>query len=117
MVHATVRSVEGSLPIDTGAMCAFAVDRRDRPDGTFWCNAQIVCDGRLVYGGPEAGYFPCTLHEQPRRDVVGGDPQTHAEDGDAAMAIDTVAGSVEIWDDATGDLGRFRVVASVDSVE
>lgn len=117
MVRATVTAVEGSIGVDVGAECGFAVDRRDRSDGTFWCNAQIVCGGRLLYGGPEAGYFPCTLFEQPRRDVVGSDPQTHEDDRDAAMSIDTTTGALEIWDDASGELGRFRVRARVDSVE
>lgn len=117
IVRATVTAVEGSVGVDIGATCGFSVERRDRPDGTFWCNAQIVCGGRLLYGGPDAGYFPCTLHQQPRRDVEGSDPQTRSQDTDGAMSIDTRSGSLEIWDDETSALGRFRVVAQVESVE
>lgn len=117
IVRATVVEVEGSVRTPVGALCAFTVDPRERPDLAPWCNAQIVCDGQLLYGGPEAGYFPCELSELPRRDVSGRDEGTTRDDGDAAMALDTRAGTLEIRDDETGALGRFRVTARVDSVE
>jgi hypothetical protein len=116
-VRATVTSAEGSIAASVGTTCALTVEQRDRLDGTFWCNTQIVCAGQLLYGGPDAGYFPCVFHSTPRRDVVGADDQTHSEDGDAAMRLDTIAGSLEIWDDSTGPFGVFRVRARVDSVE
>jgi hypothetical protein len=118
LVRATVSAVEGAIAIAPGASCGFGVDRRDRADGTYLCNAQIVCGGQLIYGGSEAGYFPCTLHEPPpRRDVVGGDPSTTSIDRDAALTIDTTTSTLEVWDDERGALGRFRVSARVDAVE
>ena len=117
LVRATVTAATGNTGVEVGAECAFHVDRRFRDDGSFWCNAQIVCGGRLLFGGGEAGYFDCTLYDAPSRDVVGGDPGTTSENQDAALRIDTRAHTLEIWDDATGQSGEFRVSARVDSVE
>lgn len=116
LVRATVTEASGSAGIAVGAMCEFHVERTDNSDSTFACNAQIVCGGRLLYGGPGAGFFPCTLYEGPPRHVVGADENSTSGDNDGAMRLDT-HGSLEIWDDSTGPNGEFRVVAHVDSVE
>lgn len=117
-ITATVESVSGTPGVSVGQTCEFNVERRDRDDGSgFWCNAQVVCGGHLLYGGPTAGFFPCTLFEAPSRGVVGSDPNTTSQDQDAAMSLDTVQRHLEIWDDARGALGEFRVVARVDSVQ
>jgi hypothetical protein len=117
-VSATIQTVTGTPGVSVGQTCEFNVERRDRDDGSgFWCNAQIVCGGHLLYGGPTAGFFPCTLFSAPGRGVVGSDPNTTASDQDAAMAIDTVQSHLEIWDDAQGANGEFRVVAHIDSVQ
>ncbi len=118
VVHATIESVTGTPGVSVGQTCEFNVERRDRDDGAgFWCNAQIVCGGHLLYGGPTAGFFPCTLFTAPVRGVVGSDPTTTAQDRDGAMSIDTVQSHLEIWDDAQGPNGEFRVVAHIDSLE
>jgi hypothetical protein len=118
VVHATIASVTGTPGVSVGQTCDFNVERRDRDDGSgFWCNAQIVCGGHLLYGGPTAGFFPCTLFHAPVRGVVGSDPLTTAQDQDAAMSIDTVQSHLEIWDDAQGPSGEFRVIAHIDTLE
>jgi len=116
LVRATI--TESSVPtvVPVGALCEFDVERSDSPDGSFACRAQVVCGGRLLFGGPEAGYFPCTLYEGPPRHVVGSDPNTTGTDGDAAMRLDT-HGTLEVWDDASGANGELRVAARVDAVE
>jgi len=117
-VRATITTVTGSPGVSVGQTCEFNVERRDREDGSgFWCNAQIVCAGHLLYGGPTAGFFPCALFTAPTRGVVGSDPNTTAQDGDAAMSIDSQAGTLEIWDDAQGPNGEHRVVAHIDAIE
>lgn len=117
-VHATIETVTGSPGVSVGQTCEFNVERRDRDDGSgFWCNAQIVCGGHLLYGGPTAGFFPCTLFSEPARGVVGTDPNTTAQDRDGAMSIDTTQSHLEIWDDAQGPSGEFRVVAHIDSFQ
>jgi len=117
LVHATVTAVSGDgAGIAVGASCDFNVEREDAPDGSFVCNAQVVCGGRLLYGGPGAGYFPCTLYAGPPRHVVGADLNTTTADHDGAMSLDT-HGTLELWDDATGPNGEFRVTATVLSVE
>ncbi|MFO0681083.1 MAG: hypothetical protein U0234_03480 [Sandaracinus sp.] len=117
LIRATVQTVEGTSTVAVGATCEFNVERRDRDDGTFWCNAQVVCGGQLLYGGPEAGYFPCTLFEGPQRGVVGSDTGTTPVDRDAAFSIDTVQARLEVWDDAHDDVANFHVTAHIDSVE
>jgi hypothetical protein len=117
-VSATITTVTGTPGVSTGQTCEFNVERRDRDDGAgFWCNAQIVCAGHLLYGGPTAGFFPCALFSAPTRGVVGSDPNTTAQDGDAAMSIDSQASSLEIWDDAQGPNGEYRVVAHIDTIQ
>jgi len=117
-VHATIATVTGSPGVSVGQTCEFNVERRDREDGSgFWCNAQIVCAGHLIYGGPTAGFFPCTLFYRPTRGVVGADPNTTAQDQDAAMSIDTAAGTLEVWDDAQGPNGEMHITAHIDSAQ
>lgn len=116
-VRATVTEVSGLSDVAVGASCSADVTRSDRDDGTFWCNAQITCGARLVYGGPDAGYFPCVLYEGARRDVVGSDPSTSAEDQDAAMSMNTVGGTFEVHDDDSGRNGAMRLVARVDGID
>lgn len=116
-VRATVTESTGLPDVPVGASCTADVTRHDREDGTFWCNAQIQCGARLVYGGADAGYFHCMLYESPRRDVVGTDGATSAEDRDAAMSLNTVGGTLEVWDDVSGGSGELRLRARVDTVE
>jgi hypothetical protein len=117
-VHATITEVTGAPGVSVGQTCEFNVERRDRDDGSgFWCNAQVVCGGHLLYGGPTAGFFPCTLFYAPSRGVVGSDPNTTATDQDAALSIDSGQSHLEVWDDAGGANGEFRVVAHIDAIE
>jgi hypothetical protein len=116
-VVATVTSVTGAAPVSPGSACDFAVSRAPRGDGTFWCNAQVTCGGQLLYGGPNAGFFDCTLYDQPTRHVVGGEGNTTQHDGDAAMQLDTLQGILTVTDDAMGRFGAFSVTAAVQSVQ
>lgn len=115
-VEAIVESVTGLSSVAPGSRCEFDVSRHDRPDGTFWCNAQVICAGQLVYGGPSAGYFDCTLYEQPERHVVGEDPNTTRDDRDAAMRLDTLRRVLTVRDDSSGPHGAFHLRARVTSV-
>jgi hypothetical protein len=116
-VRAEVTHVEGNHVVSPGDKCEFLIERRARDRNSFYCNAQVVCGGRLIYGGPDRGYFTCRLFEEPRRDVVGSDPNTTKDDQDGAIHLDTRAGVLRIWDDARGPLGAFRVEADVLSVQ
>lgn len=116
-VTATVEAATGVPGLRAGSECSFDVTHGDRPDGTFWCNAQVRCAGRLLYGGPSAGFFECTLYERPERHVVGEDPSTTSQDGDAAMRLDTLAGRLTVRDDPRGRLGAFTVRARVTGVQ
>lgn len=113
-VRATVTEVSGLADVAVGASCTAEVTRHDLEDGTFWCNAQITCGGRSIYGGPEAGFFHCVLYEGATRDVVGSDPNTTADDQDPAMTLDTINDTLEVHDDASGRNGAMRVVARVE---
>jgi hypothetical protein len=115
-IEATVTASEGAAPVPVGATCSFDVVPRPQQGGGYWCNAQIACGGRLLYGGESAGFFPCTLSPPPTRDVVGRDSQTTAVDGDSSMEIDTSQRVLMVSDDPIGTYGAFSVVARIDSV-
>lgn len=115
-VVATVTDVTGNSPVNVGTRCEFDVTRVDRGDGTFWCNAQVMCGGLLLYGGPNAGFFDCTLYDQPVRHVVGGESNTTSVDSDAAMQLDTLQGTLLVRDDPSGRYGQYSLRARVDSV-
>ncbi len=108
-LEATVTEVTGSLAGRVQSRCRLAIEEVSSIEG-MRCRTQIVCDSILVYGGPQAGYFPCTL-DAPRRSVSGSDTQTTGDDGDAAMTIDTASGSLRISDDASSRNGAFTLVA------
>jgi hypothetical protein len=112
-IVAEVTEATGLSSVHPGSRCELDVTREDRSDGTFWCNAQVRCGGELLYGGPNAGYFDCTLYEQPQRHVVGQDFNTSSGDNDAAMRLDTLGSELEVSDDASGRLGAFLVRARV----
>src|SRR5262245_60026904 len=52
-VRAEITQVSGLTGVSQGDRCEFLVERRARKEGSFYCNAQVTCAGRLVYGGPE----------------------------------------------------------------
>ncbi len=103
-------------PISVGAECAFNVSRVPRSDGTFWCNAQVVCGGQQIYGGATAGFFPCTWYDPPNAGVVGEDSQTSAQDRDGAFEINTVSHTLAVSDDSQGTHGVFHMRAEITGV-
>jgi hypothetical protein len=117
VVRAEVVRVEGKAGVRLSDKCEFLVRRRTKEDQSFECNAQVLCGDKLLYGGPGRGFFPCTLFEGQRRDVVGSDGATTAQDQDAALYLDTRSGVLRIWDDDHGLHGQFRVEADVLSVQ
>ncbi len=117
IVTAVVGATTGAAPVATGSECTFTVERHSRaaPPG-YWCRTQINCGGNLLYGGPTAGFFECSLYEQPRRNVVGEDTQTTTFDSDAAMRIDTTNNTVTVRDDTAGAFGEFTVDFQITNV-
>jgi hypothetical protein len=116
-IRAEVTHTKGKSGVSEGDKCEFLVERRARNEGSFYCNAQVLCGGRLLYGGPERGFFACRLFEGASRGVMGSDPSTTGADQDAAIHLDTRSGVLRIWDDARGPLGEFSVEADVLSVQ
>lgn len=115
-VRAEVERVEGLARLRRGATCEFDVIEERQADGSDWCNAQVQCGGLLLYGGPRAGYFKCSLFERPERHVVGEDSETTSQDFDGAMRLDTVRGELVVRDDPRGPHGAFVVRARVTDV-
>ena len=113
-VRAEVTRVTGNPVVRPGDMCEFLIERRSRERESFYCNAQVVCGGRLLFGGPERGYFVCRLEEGEHRHIIGQDPST--KDGDPAFRINTHEGIMRIADDESGTFGAFEVEAEVLSV-
>ncbi len=116
-IRAEVTRVGGNPIVRVSERCEFLVQRRPLEKGAFYCNAQVLCGGKLVYGGPDRGYFACKLYSAPRRDVVGSDPSTTSDDHDPALSLDTRAGVLRVWDDARGTHGAFEIEADVIDVE
>ena len=116
-IRAEVTRVSGSPVVRAGDKCDFLVERRLRERDLFYCNAQVVCGGRLLFGGPDRGFFACKLYDDGQRDVVGSDPNTTAADKDAAILLNTREGVMRIWDDAHGSLGEFNVEAEILSIQ
>lgn len=113
-VAAEVTSVDGNV-VPSGSRCLF--DLEPPADSQSLCRAQVVCGGQLVYGGQRAGYFPCTVTSGKPLAIAGRDDQSTAEDGDAAMAIDTAARTLTVRDDERGFHGAFELEARIESVE
>ena len=109
------RVVEGNL-VRVGDKCELLIERHTRKGQSYYCKAQVVCGGRLAYGGQDRGYFPCIFSVE-HQDVVGSDPSTTRDDHDPAFQIDTRAGVMRVWDDASGEQGTFSLEAEVLSVQ
>lgn len=112
-VRAEVTRTNKKELVRLGQACEFLVEQRQREQGSYYCNAQVVCGEKLLYGGADRGYFPCRFFEGARRDVVGNDPTTTRQDKDAAMRLDTRAGILHVWDDEAGVHGAFDIEAEI----
>ena len=110
---AVVTAVSGSAPVSVGAGCSVQIVGAPLAQGLYWCNAQLFCGGRLLYGGASAGYFDCSLSGPPGRHVLGHDQQTTAADSDAAFAVDTVGALLRVRDDANGMYGTYSIDARI----
>lgn len=115
-VRAEITHVRGNAVVRPGDKCEFLVERRARERESSYCNAQVMCGGRLLYGGPDRGFFACKFFEGERPDIAGSDPSTTGADQDAALSLNTLEGVMRVWDDAQGPLGEFEVEAEVLSV-
>ncbi|NOY94044.1 MAG: hypothetical protein GXP55_22910 [Deltaproteobacteria bacterium] len=117
-VTAAVTVVTGSRPVSEGAICSFRVERLPRSNGAgYWCRTQAVCGGKLLFGGPTAGYFNCRMTVGGGApEITGGDPDTSSADNDASFAIDTTESSVVLRDDATSQNGEYTLVAHINSL-
>jgi hypothetical protein len=117
VVEFEVTSVSAGGPLARGARCRFPVDRLPRPDGTYHCQARVECDGQLLYGGQENGFFECTMPDEPAGRLVGEDYGTTASDTDAAFAVDSDSQTLTIRDDDQGAHGTFSLEGRVLVVE
>lgn len=114
-IRAEVTRVRGNPVVNAGDKCEFLVERHVQPIAE--CSAQVVCGGRLLYGGPRSGYFRCKLLGGEKHDLIGTDPSTTSSDQDAALHINTREGVMRIWDDERGPLGEFNVEAEILSIQ
>lgn len=115
-VTATVQSVQGAVGVQVGQQCSFNVERHPHPTQEYWCRAQVVCGGALLYGGESAGFFPCQWDIHGPGSIVGADLQTTSQDTDAALGLNSAQRTLIIQDDAAGRHGEFRVQAHITGV-
>lgn len=111
-----VEATSPGTPAPVGSRCAFSVDVVPNPSLGYWCHADVSCNSQLLYGGQNAGYFPCRLEPRPSRDLVGSDSETSANDSDPAFEIDTRRGLMTLRDDARGARGAYELRARVLSI-
>lgn len=117
VIRANVDEIDGSRPVEPGVSCEMTVERHTLPSPPgFWCRTQILCGGKLLYGGPQAGYFYCDWSNPAVRHVRGEDGETYRIDNDAAMALDTRAQTLTIRDDDGGAHGAYTLRARVTEV-
>jgi hypothetical protein len=119
-VRAEVTRSSNANWVRQGESCEFLVEQRQRDAQSYYCNAQVMCGGKLVYGGPDRGYFSCRFYDDEQgehHDVVGNDPTTTREDKDPALQIDTRSGFLRVWDDAAGAHGQFELEAEILSAQ
>lgn len=112
-VVAEVSRVQGLSRVHRGDRCEMFVYMHKMQDGALQCHSAIRCAQSTVYGGPDLGYFPCAVYEEPRPHVVGSDPDTTSRDHDGAMQLDTTSGVLRIWDDLRGPFGQFTLEAEI----
>ena len=113
-VLAQVVHVEGlGKRVHKGDRCEMFVYAHTMPDGALQCHSSVRCAQATVYGGPDLGYFPCAVYDEPRKHVVGSDPDTTARDHDGAMQLDTPSGVLRVWDDLRGPFGAFELEAEI----
>jgi hypothetical protein len=119
-VTGVVQSVQFSRPqqsqVQVGQQCAFNVERHPHADLEYWCRAQIVCGGVMIYGGGNGGYFPCQWDTHGPGSIVGADLQTSGQDGDSAIGLNSTTGTLLVQDDRSGRLGEFRVQARLTGI-
>jgi hypothetical protein len=119
-ILATVERVGGTVAVNPGDSCSFAVEVRDAqgvpqaPNG-YWCHTVVVCGMTTLYGGAQNGFFPCAVYDNPPS-VQGEDGEMTSSDTDGSFQLDTQTRTLIIRDDATGSMGAFRVEARIDSV-
>jgi hypothetical protein len=113
VIRAEITRVSQGELVRPGQTCDLLVQHAPRKDGRSECNAQVTCGARLLYGGPQRGYFPCQVTDGLRTDVIGLDASTSRTDQDPAFKLDTRLGVLSIWDDETGPLGAYKVDADV----
>ena len=116
-VRAEITRVQGDPGVRPGDHCEFLIERRARQGESAYCNAQVVCGDRLLYGGPDRGYFACKVYDDDDHAVVGSDPNTTSGDHDAAIHLNTRQGIMRIWDDEHGPRGQFLLEAEILSVQ
>lgn len=106
---ARVRSVTGHAPVGRGAACAFRVARRPAQAG-YRCQTEVTCGAARLYGSDTQGYFSCHFDAKASA-VSGSDAETSRADRTPAMNVDTLAGTMSVWDDRRR--GAWRVELDV----
>lgn len=98
MLFGDVRVATGTAPVPTGARCTLFVTPVNKDDAKFDTDLEVLCDGRLVYGGGSLGAIGCQKIDG--RAVLCEDPTFTAQDGDPKVRLDRSAGSFVVEDRA-----------------
>lgn len=104
-----VTRVRGLSGVRQGSTCTIDLTHGSN------CRAEIQCGAHMLFGETSRlGFFPCEYQANPLR-VVGEDttPTDSNGGGDAAMRLDTDAGTLTVHDSADGHIGEYELEARI----
>lgn len=104
-----VTRVRGLSGVRRGSTCTIDLTHGSN------CRAEIQCGQHTLFGETSRlGFFPCEYQANPLR-VVGEDttPTEPNGNGDAAMRLDTDAGTLTVQDSADGHIGEYELEARI----
>ena len=98
MLFGDVRVATGTAPVPMGARCTLFVTPAGKDNAKLDTDLEVLCDGRLVYGGDSLGAIGCQKIDG--RAVLCEDPTFTVQDGDPKVRLDRRAGTVVVEDRA-----------------
>jgi len=91
------RAVTGDAPVGVGAPCTAVLDFLDQEDDSTTSRLEVICAGRTIYGGGEAGYLACE-YDDDEVVVRCSDTDVSSDGGDPRLALDRAARTLVLED-------------------
>jgi hypothetical protein len=94
-LYGTVRDATGGSPVSADTRCAIFFEVEDSDSDRI--GVDVLCGGRVVYGGRSQGFLTCDDFDGSPRSCDDGEPTS--EDGDPKLRFDRARGRVEVLDE------------------